>query len=264
MNCLLPTLPKTARWLAILVAGGILGCVSVPDPSEQLDVDRMAIARRDIGLDHLKKGRTAMAIRELQHADEMKPDDPHTLAGLAMSLRFKERFEPAEGHLLRAIEIDPEFHEARLSLSGLYIQVERYEEAIEVAQVLMDDPTFPTPWRALTNLGHANMKLGRNAEARASLLEALDYRFNFWPALLNLGILESAGGQKLAAIEYFEQVLEAQLSYNAEAEVNYRIAQAYASVGRRDRALVHFKSALESSPHGRWGKQSESYLKLLQ
>lgn len=272
MNRSLPVLSQTVRRLSkivgrlalVVAAAGLLGCVSVPDPNEEQDQARMANARRNIGLDHLKNGRMAMAIRELNRADEMNPDDPYTLAGLAEALRYKERYDDAERYLLRAIEIDPDFHEARLSLSGLYIQLERYEESIMLARALMDDPTFPTPWRALTNLGHAQMKLGRLAEARASLLEALDYRFNFWPALLNLGILEASDGRKLAAIQYFRQVLESQLGYNAEAEVNYRLAQAYASVGRRDEALKHFQSAVEVSPYGRWGRQSESYLKLLQ
>lgn len=256
------------RWRAIaagaaMALSGLLpGCVTTTN-EPPLDVVRQAEATRNVGVDHLSGGRTAMAIRELTHARDLNPEDPVTLLWLGEAYRRKGRLEEAETHLRRSLEIDPEAQQTRLNLSGLYIHMERYEQAIEQAQVLVDDPTFPAPWRALANRGWAQLKLGRNGAARASFEEALDYRPHYWRAHLNLGILDVMEGHRRDAIDRFQRVLEIQPGYGAQAEAYYRLGEIYVSLGRRNEAVEHFEVALERSPHGRWGKQSREYLELL-
>ena len=80
------------------------------------------------------------------------------------------------------------------------------------------DPTFPGPWRALSNRGWAEYQLGRVDEARETF--ALTRKFNpvYWPALLNLGILESEQGRRPEAIQLFEAVLSQRPAPSAEVE----------------------------------------------
>ncbi len=240
----------------------VLGCVT-------LDIDRdppvipIAEAKRNVGIDHLARARTAMAIRELRQAEELDPKDHVTKLWLGEAYRRKGRMEEAERYMLEALELNPQFHPIRVNLTALYIQLERYEDSIRHSQILFDDPTFPAPWRVLVNRGWAEYKLGRIREARASFLEALDFHPTYWPSHLNLGILENAQGRKLAAIERFQKVLDKKPGRAAEAEVNYRIGEILVALGRRDRAIRHFSRAVEDSPYARWGKQSEEYLKLL-
>ncbi len=224
---------------------------------------RIAVARRNVGIDYLAKGRTALAIRDLRYALSRNPDDPVTMNWLGEAYRRRGLLDQALQKFLEATEADPDDHSARLNLAGLYIQLKSFPEAIEHCQVLVDDPTFPAPWTALTNRGWAELQLGRRADARASLEEALAFRPRYWPARLNLGILENNEGHRLAAIVNFEYVLERDLGGNANAEANFRMGEVYVALGRRSKALDHFKVAVMSSPEGSWGKQSEEYLKLL-
>jgi tetratricopeptide (TPR) repeat protein len=239
-----------------------LGCASVVVDEEQ-DIPRMAEARRNVGMDHLANGRTAMAVRDLMEAERLNPGDHETELWLGEAFRRKGLFEKAEDRILRALDLKPGHHLSRMNLAGLYIQMERYHDAIEILNGLVDDPTFQTPWRALSNRGWAEYKLGRVSDARASLESALDYRTDFWPALLNLGILENSQGHRLEAIERFRKVLEGSPGRRAKAEANYRIGEVFVSLGRRDRAISHFASAIENSPEGTWGERSKEYLKLL-
>jgi tetratricopeptide (TPR) repeat protein len=87
---------------------------------------------------------------------------------------------------------------------------------------------------------------------------------DYWPALLNLGILESQAGRRAEAIEIFSKVLAAQPGWSAEAETNYRMAEIYISMGDRDHALAHLSTVIERQPGGEWGKRSQEYRKLLQ
>lgn len=246
----------------LALAGSLPACVTTTN-EPPLDVKRQAEATRNVGVDHLSSGRTAMAIRELRHARELDPEDPVTELWLGEAYRRKGRLEEAESHLLRSLEIDPEAQETRLNLSGLYIQMKKYEPAIEQAQVLIDEPTFPAPWRALANRGWAQLKLGRNGAARASFEEALDYRPRYWRAHLNLGILDVMEGHRGDAIDRFQRVLELQPGYSAQAETYFRLGEIYVALGQRRQAVEHFEVALDRSPHGRWGEKSQEYLDLL-
>jgi tetratricopeptide (TPR) repeat protein len=254
-------------WALLLCLAIASGCASSGSSKTEQERDlaqRQAVAHYNLGVHHLSKGSTALAIRELREAVEKNPDDPWIHLALAEGYRRKAKLEEAESHLLRTLAIDPNLHNAQLNLSALYVQMGRNEEAVVYARRLVEDATFPAPWRAHTNLGYALFQLGRHAEARAEFELALDYRPYFWRALLDLAILDAAEGHKLAAIEKFQGVLEMKPGPLAEAEVYYRIGELYVSLGRREDAVAHLSQATERRPSGNWGRRSEEYLKLLQ
>jgi tetratricopeptide (TPR) repeat protein len=245
------------------------GCATTPSKAE-LQERKQAVAIRDVGIDHLSAGRTAMAIRKLQQSLDMDPDDSQTVLWLGEAYRRKGLLARAEEMLLRSIALssaDPtgrSHQEAILNLSALYIQMKRYDDAIGQSELLIHDPTFGTPWRPLTNRGWAQFQLGQYPQAEQSYRDALDFYPTYWPARLNLGILEQKRRQHVEAIRQFELALESgRLGPDALAEVNYRLAEVYVALGRRQRAIEHFSVAVEQSPYGEWGTQSKSYLELL-
>jgi len=259
-----PLLGTIALLAALCASPGCQTTVTVNGEAVRPKTDsEKALARRNLGIDHLVNGRTAMAIRELRVAEMLNPSDPVTHHWLGEGYRRRGILDKAETHVLRAIDLDPTYHDVRLSLSALYIQTERYEPAIEHCQILIDDPVFPSPWRALTNRGWAELQLGRVEDARNSLVQALDFHATYWPAMLNLGILEARQGNRVAAMEHFEHVLDLGPGEGAKAEANYRLAEIYVSLGRRAKALEHFEIAQTQAPKGLWGKRSLQYLELL-
>ena len=76
-------------------------------------------------------------------------------------------------------------------------------------------------------------------------------------------MLEAQEGRKLEAINHFKYTLELEPPDRVQAEVNYRMAEVYVSLGRRDRALTHLTAATNREPDGPWAKKSQEYLKLL-
>jgi Tfp pilus assembly protein PilF len=240
-----------------------LGCASTGGGAQEV-AQHKSRTHYDMGSNHLAAGRTALALREYLAAERITPDDPWIHHGLAEAYRRKGRLEEAESHLRRALELRPDFHEAMLNLSALYIQMERYEESAGLADRLVADPTFPAPWRAYTNLGWAQYKLGRQAESRQALRSAIDHHPSYWPALLDLGILEAEAGRPLEALALFQRVLEIAPGAAPEAEANYRVAEIHVRLGNRDEAVRHLMAAADGPPRSPWVKQSGDYLKLLQ
>jgi Tfp pilus assembly protein PilF len=245
-----------------LVAALALGCATT-SVEEREQQGKQARAHYDLGVDHLIQGRTELALRELLAAERLAPKDPWIQLWMAEAYRRKERFALAEQHIQRAIEIEKDFHEAHLNLSALYIQLERYEEAVAHAERLWNDPTFPAPWRALTNLGWAELRLGRAEESRTHLTLAIELNERYWPAILNLGVLEGEQGQRIEALRRFQQVLELTPPQTVRDEVHFRMAEVYVSLGRRERALAHFRASAAGNARARWAQESQRYLQRL-
>ncbi len=251
-----------ALGIALALAGS-LGCVTTSDSDIEFDQDRKARAHYNAGIEQMRQGKNALAIRELLTALQISPRDPWIHWAIAEAYRQKGRLDECESHLLTAIEIRPDFQQARLNLSALYVQVGQYEDAIAHSDILLDDPTFPVPWKALTNKGWAQYKLGQIQAARESFQSALEYNENHWRSFLALGILEAEAGERIEALEQFERVIELAPGPMAEAEANYRIGLVYVSLGNRKRALQYLMAAASKTPSGQWGKRSEDYLRRL-
>jgi Tfp pilus assembly protein PilF len=256
----------SAVLLALVLAA--LGCATASGPTEnapgeESPAERRTQAHYKLGVEHLRQGQPALAIRELRAATEYDPSDVWVRLALAEAYRLKGHLELAEAELNTALRLRSDFQQARLNLSALYIQMERYEEAVAQTRALLEDPTFPVPWKALTNQGFAEYKLGRLREARQSLELAVEYHGEYWQALLNLGILDADEGRRLEALERFDAVLALRPGPLAESEVNYRIGEVYVALGNRERAVQHLTAAASNRPSGEWGKRSEDYLKRL-
>lgn len=231
---------------------------------ELTDAQRRARMNYEVGVDQLRQGRSPQAIAALLESERMDPANERTQLALAEAYRQQGRNRETEVHLLRALQVKPQYHQATLNLAALYIQTERYEESIPHLQRLLDDPTFPGPWRALTNLGWAEYRLGRLDDAHRHLTLAVDYKPNHWPARLNLGILEAERGNRAEAIQHFQRVLEQQPGASAEAEARYRLAEQLESAGDRKGAVRQLTTAREIEPSGPWTQRSAEFLKTLQ
>jgi Tfp pilus assembly protein PilF len=257
---------RIVRWGAVLLTVGLLLPVGCNTPAKRARVQqdaRRATSHLEIGIDHRENGRPALAMREFLTAEGLDPLNPRIQHALGESYMSRGKFEEAEIHLRRAVELNPDDHESRMTLSGLLIGLERYDEAIVECDRLADDPTYPTPWAALSNKAWAQLRLKQTAEARVSLKLALEYRAGYWPATLTLAILEAQEGRNLEAITGFKETLELEPPDRVQSEVNYRLAEIYVSLGKRDRAVTHLTAAAVREPDGQWAQKSQKYLQLL-
>jgi Tfp pilus assembly protein PilF len=232
--------------------------------AQKAEMERRARVHYQMGVEHLRENRSPQAVAALLEARRWDPESERTELALAEAYRQQGRSREAEAHLLRALQIDPRFHQAAFNLSALYIQTERYEEAIPYLRQLLADPTFAGPWRALSNLGWAEYRLGRLDEAQQHLALAVDHRPDHWPARLNLGILEAERGRRDAAIQQFQQVLQHDPGPLAEAEVRFRLAEQLMSAGDKQGAMRQLNTASNLEPSGPWSRRSAEYLQTLQ
>lgn len=239
------------------------GCATTAEQEALRQAGRQAKAHLAIGADHLKEGRNALALREFLVAERYNALDPEVQNALGEAFFAQGKRDTSEVHYRRALELDPDYHDARLSFAVLLIVQQRYAEAAVECKRLIDDPTFPGVWRALSNLGFAELQQGQLVEARKHLALALEHRKDYWPAILSLAQLELKEGHRLEAITLLREVLELEPGAGVEAQANYQIAEIYISLGQREQAVAHLSTAVSQTPDGLWGRRSEEYLKLL-
>jgi type IV pilus assembly protein PilF len=261
-----------ARVLVLLVSLLMMsatGCMTeqVAGRNDYIPEHHMAeqtVARRDLGIEYLSNGRVAMALRELLAAYDFDPEDPVTLLWLGEGYRRRGHDDLALEYMKLALEIEPDYQAAHLNLSGFYLQNEEWEKSIEHSQYLVDDPLFEKPQFAWSNKGWALYKLGRLAEARKSFVWALRLQRSYWPADLNLGILEDSAGREEQALRHFERVLRQRISISAGSEANFRLAKVHVGMGNRAEAIEHFMASVEGDPAGDWAEQSREFLEMLE
>ncbi len=250
-------------WFCVLALLLGIGCANSTRRAEEALRLKKANSHLNLGIDYLRNDRGALGLRELLFAESLDPQSPRIHQALADAYLMRGKPVEAEQHYLRTLEIDPTTHQARLNLAALYNQLNRYEESHVHTSMLVDDATFPSPWRALANKGLAEYRLGQVEEARRTLELGLEYRNNYWPTLLYLGILEVEEGQRLEALALFRQLLEQELILEVQAQANYRIGEIYIALGKRKKAIGHLRAAVAQTPGVSWGAKSEEYLILL-
>jgi type IV pilus biogenesis/stability protein PilW len=243
----------------------LAGCAT--SSPEQL---RRAEIRRDLGTVYLNKGEVEMAIREYREAVEAYDRDAETHFALGEAYRRKGEFVAAEQHFLRALALDATKLDARLNLGVLYLQEQRWSEAVEQNRILVRDPTFLNPARALVNMGWAQYNSKDFEGAESSLRRALSLDPSSYRAHVNLAILLYEQSQIIDAVKHFENAIDSMQGRPveffglAEAEVRFRTAMAHVQLGQRDRAVEHLRVASERGGQTEWGQKSRDYLAVLE
>lgn len=244
------------------LASGWLGCATLTGTTSEDDA-RKAASRLEVGTDHLTNGRSALALREFLAAEQFDPNNARVQYALADAYLARGKRAEAQQHVRRALQLFPDYHDARLFLSALLLIEKRYADSIVECDRLIDDPTFASPWRAFTNRAWAEYKLGRKKEARESLDYAREYQRSYWPATLALAILEGDAGRRPEAIRLYQEIIAQNPGASVEAEVNYRIAEVYVALGKRREAMGHLTTSVARAPESQWAKRSQAYLKRL-
>ncbi|HEX7177052.1 MAG TPA: tetratricopeptide repeat protein [Pyrinomonadaceae bacterium] len=167
--------PRSSRlWFALGVAQAALNRADEAAKSFERarDLDpKFAPALAYLGMTHDVRGRFAEAVELYERA--LALDDrlaaAHYLAAEAILKQAPADETRAEPHLKRAVELDPRFAPARVSLAKIYMRGERFEETVaQLQSAVAADPALAA---AHYQLGRALLRLKRNSEGQAALAE---------------------------------------------------------------------------------------------
>ncbi|MCP3144928.1 social motility TPR repeat lipoprotein Tgl [Pyxidicoccus xibeiensis] len=212
------------------------GCAHTPSEKEK----RSAEIHYDLALQAQQHGHMQDALQELQKSLENDPDYPeaHNAMGILLHLAFR-RPDEAVKHYEHALKVRPTFSEARTNLANVHLDQGRYDEAIKLYELVLNDMLYPTPYIAQSNLGWALYKKGETERALQSLKASVTTNPGFCLGYRNLGIIYDETGRLDDACRQFTRFRE-NCANVAEAYMREGVCQA--KLGQVDAAKQAFES----------------------
>jgi Tfp pilus assembly protein PilF len=241
--------------IMLLVACLLAGCggsnKNKSDPGE---------AHYLLGVSYLREHNPTMALKEFLLAAEAKPQRADIQSALGQAYHFKKAYSEAEEHYLRALQLDPENPHFQNNLAALYLDMERWDDAIRYFRKASDRLTFTSPEVALTGIGYAYLHKGEYLQAVTACKEALSHNSRYPQAYLRLGEAYYALDKSDLAIDTFLKGLALAPNFT---EAHYKLALAYAKSGETDKAKASFRQVIRLAPDSEQGELAADYLKLL-
>ncbi len=88
-----------------------------------------AYMRRDLGITYMNREKVPEAIKVIQEAIQLRPNDPDSYFALAEAYHYTDEIEKAKDALRKAIELNPDFAEGYYNLALLYAKENKKSEA---------------------------------------------------------------------------------------------------------------------------------------
>jgi protein O-GlcNAc transferase len=213
--------------------------------------------RFNMGLLHLREGRTDMAIEEFRRATKENPKNPYFLKGLGQALTQKREYTEAIEAFRKALQLNPYFVDVKNDLGAALLLTGKREEGRRAFLEAFGDPTNPTPEITARNLGEAYLEEKNLPEAvnwfktaTARNKEYSEAYIGLATALIEMGLLEEALVQLETGIHRNPTDPELVLAYG----------QALYRAGRFSDARIQLQSAAQKDPRGKVGRTATSLL----
>ena len=168
-----------------------------PSPEETLE-KRVELARQYIGERDWKNAK-----RNLKLAVEIDPSNAEVHEAFGLVYQSTGEYELAEDSFKEAIRLDRGFSRARNNYAAFLFSQERYKEAEEQLQYVVQDSLYGARPQVFINLGLCQLKLFKPVEAEAAFTRALSMDRTNSLALLEVAQLRYEAGDYKNAQRYY-------------------------------------------------------------
>jgi tetratricopeptide (TPR) repeat protein len=183
------------------------------------------------------------ALRELQQAAQLLPEDPETYYFFGNALQDSAEPAAAIDAYRRAIQLRPGFAEAHDALGSTLQDLGRHEESLaSFREALRFRPEMA---EAHSNLGNSLLALGNTGEALASYQKAIQLRPDFAEAHASLANAWMKIGRRTDAVTGYRRALHLNPTMS---DAQIALAGALLDSGELDQALAAYECALEMRP----------------
>ena len=194
--------------------------------------DQLAEPHTSLGQLNRMSWQWAAAEREFKRAIELNPNYATIYHWYGELLKALGRFDEAALMIKRAKELDPLSGIIGVNISEMYQLQNDQQASIENSLKLIElDPNFPL---AYNYLGLSYLKLGRNAEAIASIEKGVELSKRDSNALTDLGYGYAVIGRRSDALAIAKE-LEA--NYARKESNGLNVAEVYVGLGDKDKAF---------------------------
>jgi len=205
---------KSGLILAILCLTSLFaGCAGTqqtnsgsPEARSSSEDNVSARLHTELGAGYYSRGQYAVALQELRKA--LAADNSYAPAYSILGLVHAELREDkqAETFFQRAVELSPNYSEARNNYGLFLCQRGRAADALKHFESALGNPLYATPEKALANAGNCALEKGDMAQAELYFVRALKRVPNQSTALLGMAEVHYRQGRWLAARSVLRQL----------------------------------------------------------
>jgi len=213
------TTPAAAERHALIGhARGLLGAGRVGD-AEQLLLGALALNRDDADLldlladFYIEIRRPEDAVRILTRSTEVAPGRSGAYFRLAEVLEKSGRVADIVALFTRLTAVQPDLAAAHFNRAVYLRRIDRLDDAVAAYRRAID-LHIDGAAEAWSNVGVILGELERHGEARTAFEQALAEDPRWIPALYNLGLLHEEFGERAAALELFQRILNIDPAYH--------------------------------------------------
>ena len=161
-----------------------------------------------LGLLNYQKGALVQAIEHLEKSVQINPEFDKAYNLLGLVYLDTQRFEDAVRMFRRALVNNPYFTDVHNNLGTAFRKMGKYSTALEEFGKALENDTYGTPQKVHFNIGRTYLDMGRPEEAIASLKEAVSITPNYGKARLELAKTFRGMGRHSEAKKQLEMVVQ--------------------------------------------------------
>jgi Tfp pilus assembly protein PilF len=235
-----PTVVQLGKlFSAFCLALSLVGCAHVGEREKE-----QSRIHYELAVDNLVRS-PQVAIKEADDALVLDPEnaDAWHVKGLILHHGF-QRLDEAQAAYQKALELKKPFSEARTNLGNLYMDLKRYDEAINEYQTSLNDVLYPTPFMAQGNMGWAYWRKGDGKQAVELLKTAISGNAKYCLGYLQLGQIYESQNNVAESCKYFGRFRE---HCPDRPDAWQREGVCLANAGDRDGAGKAFEKCIEKA-----------------
>jgi Tfp pilus assembly protein PilF len=242
--------------LPIVLGGALFSSACAMNQTAQ----KQATYHYEMGVSYFNENNMIAALTELTEAEKYDENNAVLCDYLGMAYYNKKKYEIAEQKYLKALALKPSYSEARNSLGVDYLEMHRWDDAIQQFKLVTDDIFYPNQAAANINLGLAYFSKGDYPKALSQLRSVVTNYPHDPRGRLHLGKVYFALEKFDLAIDEYKKALESNRDY---ANAYYNLGLAYLKKKDGQAAMSAFQEVLRIAPDSEIGQLSKEYLETL-
>lgn len=230
------------------------------DPAQSDD----PILLQRLGVLYLQENQPREAIRALEQASALMPENGETHMWLGFAYFLNQQFDEAEESYVRALLHNPDQTDAHNLLGLLHAEQGNSQKALNEFQIALADPAYPpvSRMRVHYNIGKLYFEMDEPDLALTSLQQAVELARNpadptYGLVYLMLGKVLRQLGRNEEAVVALERVLEGS---DQNAEAHLELGLAYRDQSDFFKAREHLSQVVQLAPGSPFSERARAAL----
>jgi Tfp pilus assembly protein PilF len=236
----------------------LTGCAATTTPSNE---KQQAEVHYKMSVVHMQANNPTLALKELLAAVSYDPENSKIHAALSQAYKQKKAYVQAERHYLKALELSDNDPRYQNNLAALYLDMERWDDAIVYFGKAADSLLFVDAHKAAAGKGYAYFKKQDYGAALAAYDEAIElsprfaeghfFKSRVYQQQMNMDMVEI---ELRRAIELKPKFLQA----------HYELGMLLLDAGQLPEAVAELELTVNFAETSDWGVKAKRALKTLQ